>query len=228
MNIASDIVTLKAWCDRRGLVAFVRHGERESVASHEFPRHDAPLTDSGRRAAESMGQLLKDRLGAVRTSPVPRCVDTALAVITGARHAGTPTHDRVLGDPGAFVVDGERAMSELVNRGFHPAARRMGNGEQLPGFEDPDRATQQLLALAHSLLVDEPSRVHVLVTHDLVLSTMAARIRGVALEEREWPGYLHGLAVWRDSSQLVSRYASVEHAVPNRLVLERRTDLHAR
>ena len=227
MNIASDIAELGAWRDRRGLVVFVRHGERETGPSHAVPRHDAPLTESGRRAAESMGQLLEGRLGAVRSSPVPRCVDTALAVIAGAKHASAPIHDRLLGDPGAFVVDGECAMAELVSRGFHPAARQLGNGEQLPGFADPDRATQQLLALAHSLLAAEPSRVHVLVTHDLILSTMVARVRGVALEGREWPGYLHGLAVWRDKLQLVSRYAAVEHAVPNRLVLELRTDLHA-
>lgn len=228
MNIASAIVNLRAWRDHCGLVVFVRHGEREPVASHEFPRHDAPLTESGRRAAELMGALLQDRLGAVRSSPVPRCVDTALAVIAGARRASAPAHDQLLGDPGAYVVDADRAMAELVSRGFHPAARQLGNGEHLPGFADPDRATQQLLALARSLLVTEPSRVHVLVTHDLVLSTMAARVRGVALEEREWPGYLHGLAVWREELQLVSQYAAVEHAVPDRLTLERRTYVHAR
>ncbi|MCL4221927.1 MAG: histidine phosphatase family protein [Phycisphaerales bacterium] len=221
MNIAADIAGLSAWRDRRGLVVFVRHGERESVPSHEFPRHDAPLTEDGRRAAESLGALLGDRLGAVRSSPVPRCVDTALALIAGARRVGAPTHDQLLGDPGAFVVDGERAMAELVRRGFHPAARQLGNGAQLPGFADPDRATQQLLALAHSLLAAEPSRVHVLVTHDLILSTMVARVRGVALEEREWSGYLHGLAVWRDNLQLVSRYAAVEQAVPERLMFGR-------
>ncbi|MBL9030099.1 MAG: histidine phosphatase family protein [Phycisphaerae bacterium] len=221
MNIAADIAELRAWRDRRGLVVFVRHGERESVPSHEFPRHDAKLTEGGRHAAESLGTLLCDRLGAVRSSPVPRCVDTALALIAGARRAGAPTHDQLLGDPGAVVVDGERAMAELVRRGFHPAARQLGNGAQLPGFADPDRATQQLLALAHSLLAAEPSRVHVLVTHDLILSTMVARIRGVALEEWEWPGYLHGLAVWRDNLQLVSRYAAVEQAVSERLMVGR-------
>lgn len=221
MNIPSDITGVEAWRTRGGIVVFVRHGERESVPSHEFPRHDAPLTENGRRAAESMGSLFGNRLGVVRTSPVPRCVDTALAVIAGAKRTSAPTHDRLLGDPGAFVVDGDLAMAELVNRGFHSAARQLGNGEQLPGFADPNLATTQLLALARSLLVAEPSGVHLLVTHDLILSTMAARIRGGALEEREWPGYLHGLAIWLYNLELVSRYTDVVQTVPQRLLPNR-------
>jgi broad specificity phosphatase PhoE len=218
MNIAADISELGAWRDHRGLVMFVRHGERESVPSHEFPRHDAPLTQNGRLAAESLGALLGQQLGAVLTSPVPRCVETAQGVIAGARKTSTPTHDRLLGDPGAFVVDGERAMAELVGRGFHPAARQLGNGEQLPGFADPDLATRQLLALAHSLLVGETPRVHVLVTHDLILSTMAARVRGGALDEHEWPGYLHGLAVWLDGPEIKYRFSSESRGIPLHLL----------
>lgn len=217
MNFALDLMELRAWRDRAGLVLFVRHGERESVPSHEFPRRDAPLTANGWRESESLGVLLTDRLGTVRSSPVPRCVATASAVLAGAKGTQTPTHDRLLGDPGAFVVDGDRAMSELVARGFHPAARQLGLGEQLPGFANPDLATTQLLTLAGSLLRAGPPGVHLLVTHDLILSTMVARIRGGALEEHEWPGYLHGVAVWLDDRQLLSRYGGHQRAVPHRL-----------
>lgn len=218
MNIATDIMDLPAWRDRIGLVVFIRHAERESVPSYEFPRHDAPLTANGRREAESMGSLFADRLGAVRCSPVPRCVDTASAVLAGAKATRTPVHDRLLGDPSAFVVDGELAMSEVVARGLHPAARQLGLGEQMPGFSNPDLATMQLITLARSLLRAEPPAVHLLVTHDLVLSTMVARIRGIALDEKsEWPGYLHGVAVWLDDQQLLSRYGGHQRAVPHRL-----------
>lgn len=219
MNVADDIATLDPWRARRGLVLFVRHGERESVASHEFPRYDAPLTESGHRAAESVGTILGSRLVTVRTSPVPRCVETALAIIKGAGRTGNPELDRLLGDPGAFVVDGDVAMAELVERGFHPAVRQLGNGARLPGFAAPDLATTQLLALAISLLTANPSGVHLLVTHDLILATTVARIRGIALGENEWPGYLHGLAVWLDNRQLVTRYAGDECCVPPRLVM---------
>ena len=217
MNIASDIGILDAWRLCQGIVVFVRHGERESSPSHEFPRHDAPLTKNGWHAAESLGFKLGDRIGTVRCSPVPRCVDTARAILSGAHRQTKPSHDRMLGDPGAFVNDGERAMSTLVRLGFHPAARRLGNGEQLPGFAAPDLATNHLLSLAHSLLTAGPLNVHVLVTHDLILSTLIARIRGIALEEHEWPGYLHGLVVWRNDQMLMCQYERSEYRVPRRL-----------
>jgi histidine phosphatase superfamily protein (branch 1) len=218
MNIPSDIGSLDAWRMCRGIALFVRHGERESVPSHEFPRDNAPLTKNGWRTSESLGLLLGNRLGTVSSSPVPRCVDTARAVLAGAHRPIAPRHDHLLGDPSAFVEDGERAMSVLVGLGFHPAARRLGNGEQLPGFADPDRATKKLLALAYSVLVVESAGVQVFVTHDLILSTMVARIRGIALDECEWPGYLHGLAVWFDNRQLMNRYGTVERAVPRHLL----------
>lgn len=104
MNIASNIIKLDAWRERSGLVVFIRHGERESVPSGELPRHDAPLTENGRRAAESLGTLLRDRLGAVRSSPVPRCVDTALAVISGAQRASVPHHDHLLVTPAPMLL----------------------------------------------------------------------------------------------------------------------------
>ena len=164
-----------------------------------------------------MGAALGSRLGIVRSSPVPRCVDTALAVLVGAKRSGVPDHDRLLGDPGAYVVDGEAAMSELVSLGFHPAARRLGDGEQLRGFADPDLATTHLIALARSLLDARPGELHLLVTHDLILSTMVARVRGIALSEPEWPHYLHGMAVWQGDGELLSRYGSVVCPVPQRL-----------
>lgn len=217
MNIAGDLASVAPWREGRSIVVFLRHGERESVPSHEFPRHDAPLTHDGRRDAQSLGVKLGTRLGSVRSSPVPRCVDTARAVLVGAGRPTDVHEDRVLGDPGAFVLDGDRAMAALVELGFHPAAKRLGGGEQLPGFADPDAASGQMIALATSLLAGRPPAVHVLVTHDLILSTLVARIWGRALAEAEWPGYLHGVALWASGGCYMVQYSKTECAVPSRL-----------
>ncbi|MBM3856145.1 MAG: histidine phosphatase family protein [Verrucomicrobia bacterium] len=218
MNIAADLASLAPWREGRNIVVFLRHGERESVPSHEFPRHDAPLTDDGKRAAESLGMQFGARLGSVRSSPVPRCVETARALLVGAGKPAAPHEDRLLGDPGAFVLDGDRAMATLVDLGFHPAAKRLGEGERLPGFVDPDAASRQMLALAVSLLVGGPPGVHVLVTHDLILSTLVARVWGRALAEAEWPGYLHGAALWMAGGSYVAQYSTMACSIPGRLV----------
>ncbi len=218
MNIATDLAFVPPWREQRGLVVFLRHGERESVASHEFPRQDAALTDNGRRAAEALGLLLRGRLGTVRSSPVPRCVETAKAVRFGAGRSAELQEDRMLGDPGAFVLDGEVAMSALMDLGFHPAARRLGEGEQLPGFADPDAASRQMIASAISLLAGGSPGVHILVTHDLILSTLMARVLGRALAETEWPGYLHGIALWSTGHGFMIQYATMSCPIPDRLI----------
>lgn len=216
MNIAANLASVAPWREGRSIVVFLRHGERESVPSHEFPRHDAPLTHNGRRDAQSLGLRLGTRLGSVRTSPVPRCVETARAVLVGAGRSPEVHEDRVLGEPGAFVLDGDRAMAALVELGFHPAARRLGEGEKLPGFADPDAASGQMIALATSLLAGGQPAVHVLVTHDLIMSTLIARIWGRALVEAEWPGYLDGIALWVAGSGYMVQYSKTECAVPSR------------
>jgi broad specificity phosphatase PhoE len=124
----------------------------------------------------------------------------------------------VLGDPGAFVLDGNLAMATLERYGLYPAVRRLGDGERLPGFADPDVAASRVLALARSLLEEEPTQVHCLVTHDLILSALVGRLRGVGLTETEWPGYLHGVIVSEDSGSLTAKYGSAEYSIPERLL----------
>lgn len=75
-----------------------------------------------------------------------------------------------------------------------------------------------LLELAQSLLTAQPQELHLLVTHDLILSTMVARIRGTALAESEWPGYFHGVAVWYRNGRLMVQYDGAESFVPGRLM----------
>lgn len=216
MNIADQLYQTPAWASSRAIVLFLRHGEREAVASHEFPRHDAPLTHDGRRAARALGQQFGSRLGSIRSSPVPRCIETAQHLLSGSGIECDVGEDRQLGDPSVFVTDGRLAMESLNGLGFHQAARRLGEGEALPGFADPDHAAGQFVSLAESLLTVQ-AVVHVLVTHDLMLSTFVARITGQPLPELEWPGYLHGVMLWREQEGLCLRYGVRELLVPERL-----------
>lgn len=217
MNVADTLPQLPPWSAGIGMVVFVRHGEREDVASHEFPRHDAPLTEAGRRAARGLGELVGTRLGSLRSSPVPRCLETAKGLLDGSGADTAIAEDRLLGDPGAIVTDATLAMQSLTGLGFHQAARRLGEGEALPGFADPDQAASRFVTLADSLLLDRRPVVHMLVTHDLVLSTFVARLLGRPVLEDEWPGYLHGVVLWRGVEGLRLRYRQDELVVPNRL-----------
>ena len=213
-----DHTDIERWKMNHRTVLFLRHAERDSTAPNAMASHGASLTDLGLRQADAFGALLADCLGPMRSSPVPRCVDTARAILDGAQRASDVAHDRRLGDPSVFVTDGDTAMRELTRQGLYPVATRLGSGEQLPGFADPDRGTSQLVCLAMEFLKSSGDGVQVLVTHDLMIATMIARIRGGPLAETEWPGYLHGLEIWVDHDRLMSRYAGTNYVVSERFV----------
>lgn len=217
MNLLEDLDGVATWTGSRGVVLFVRHAEREDVASHEFPRHDAPLTHSGVLSARRLGESMAGRVGAILSSPVLRCVQTAQQIADRAGHAVKIVADDRLGDPGSLVTDAEVAMTSLVTLGFHEAARQIGLGSTLPGFEEPDRAAAVLLEMAGSLLGGGSSAAHLLITHDLILASFVARIIRRPLSLEEWPGYLHGVAIWREHDGLRMLYRSVPTDVPHRL-----------
>jgi broad specificity phosphatase PhoE len=218
MNLATSLPSTAPWLDRRSMVVFLRHGERVSLASDALPGRDAPLTPQGLRDSQALGAMLADRLGVVRSSPVPRCVNTALAIQTGASRQPDVEHDRTLGDPGAFVTDPTRAMESLVAIGLKPTARRLGSGEQLPGFDDPDAAAARLLERVIPLLTDGGSSTHLMITHDLIISVLLARVGGPKFACIDWPEYLHGIVLWNASGACRMQYSGMSGLVSPRLL----------
>lgn len=97
----------RAPSDRAVVVLLLR-----SVRDHLPPGDQGnglPITDVGRRLALELGGLLGSRLRTLHASPLLRCVQTAEALAEGAgvRLAAVP--NRLLSDPGVFVLDGRRA-----------------------------------------------------------------------------------------------------------------------
>jgi broad specificity phosphatase PhoE len=213
----SIVSALQAELDKQsscGLVVLLRHGEREEVPADGFPLHDAPLTAVGRRAAQELGVTVGERLGLVYSSPVPRCVETSRQLVVGTGQDRRVIEDVRLGNPGAYVVDEDRAMASLRTFGFHPAAEKLGSGQCLPGFAEPDDATRILLSLAESLMRGDGEQVHFLVSHDLIIATFVARVFGRPLRVAEWPVYLDGALLRPSSCGVEITYGELRTSVP--------------
>lgn len=76
-----------------------------------------PITETGEQLARQLGALFSERLQSLRTSPLVRCLQTAEALRNGAAKDLSITKDRLLGDPGVFVLDGKRAWSNWQAHG---------------------------------------------------------------------------------------------------------------
>ena len=202
-NPVDSIVWRLAEVPGDAAVAIVmRHAEREEIPPGEFGI-DIPLTKRGIAEAARLGSLLSARGPVcVMSSPVPRCVETAEAVLLGADSAGEATLDRRLGDPGPFVVDPAVAGALFLETGILDIVRRQLSGRKPPaGMRETSEGVDLLLDAADDAM-RSGSRLNILVTHDAILAVLVARLYGVQIDEMTWPGYLDGLVLWQDADVL--------------------------
>ena len=180
----------------------IRHAEREDIPAGTFGQ-DVNLTTEGTQAAEKLGAALSEyRALTVVSSPVPRCVQTAQAMRRGAGSLAKVGTDRRLGGPGAFVIDAEIAGLLFLELPIPEIALRQLRGAvPLPGMRPTLEGVEILLDLVTSSLHKE-GRLHVFVTHDIILSVFVASIFRSSSEEAGWPDFLEGLLLWRHAGRL--------------------------
>ena len=216
--LASILKQLTMVPDGVSVALVIRHAEREDIPAGAFG-HEVNLTAEGDRAAERLGtDLAGERVLTILSSPVPRCVQTALAMLRGAGSSAEVVTDRRLGGPGAFVADAEAAGPLFLELPIPEIARRqLQDASPLTGMRPTPEGVEILLELVTSPL-GKNGRLHVFVTHDIILSVLVASIFHLALAETGWPGYLEGLLLWRLDGELHACWRGREHAVrPARL-----------
>ena len=152
--------------------------------------------------ARALGERLGSRLGTVRASPILRCRQTAQALMEGAGQAGDVPVDRRLGDPGVFIADPEVAGGTWERLGYGAVMEALSRGEQLPGFQHPGRASEELFNWMAELARAAPG-VNVLITHDSVVWPVACWLSGWSAAQR-WPGWLEGIALWREAGHTLT------------------------
>ena len=189
----------------------LRHAEREAIPPGTFGV-DVPLTARGVASAERLGAMLSD-LGVqvgVTTSPVPRCVSTAQAILRGGGWPAEVAVDWRLGAPGPFVVDEAVSGALFLEIDILEIVQR-----QLTQVEPPAgmRATAEGIDLLLGLAASDLGRrghLNIYVTHDAILAVLVAYLYRLSIDEVGWPGYLDGLLLWRCGERLHFNWRGLE------------------
>lgn len=204
--------------ENRPLHLLTRHSVREQAASG-FADYRLALTPEGVRMAEAWGECLDRPVTRYYSSPVQRCVDTALAMKRGAARAGltdpalSVEESALLVEPGSYVRDVNRAgplFFQLGAVGFinlHLAG-------QAEGVLSPGAGRAQLLKhfLATTPGVGELC-VHV--THDTILAAFVAGLHGHgAIQEEDWPWMMEGLWLWFEGDYVHWIWRGEEGSLP--------------
>ena len=189
-----------------GVALILRHAEREAIPPGSYG-NDVALTPQGVSAARRLGSgLALRRPVSILTSPVLRCVQTADAIIAGAGWDAVAEPNRLLGGPGAFVVEPDLFGPLFLEIGARRIVeRQLADDEPPPGMRTAREGTQLLLGLL-TPAAEASGRLCLLVTHDIVLAALVGSLYGLGVGAFDWPDYLDGLALWPDSDGLRFRW----------------------
>ena len=180
----------------------LRHAEREEITSGTFG-NDVSLTRRGSDSAHRLGMGLSSRMmGVVNSSPLPRCIQTADAIIAGAGWRANATPDRLLGDPGPFVVEPELAGRLFLDMEIEAIVRRQLADDQPPSGMRSTASGVKLVLRELAGALNGPDSASVFVTHDAVLAVLVGYLYGLPVDGFCWPDYLDALVVWPDSDRL--------------------------
>ncbi len=173
----------------------VRHSIRGEIPAGQTG-NDVPLTPEGRQMAETLGVAVGSRLASISSSPIRRCMQTAEGILAGAGHSLEVSASRLLGDPGAFIEDGEAAWPNFLALGTKGVMMHLALADNaLPGMRNP-KAAATLLLESMMAKCTEPG-LHLFVTHDVILAGIAGQLlQGVKAEE-DLPGFLEGAFFWK-------------------------------
>lgn len=189
----------------RPIAVLLRHSVRDDLPPG-IAGYSLPITEAGTQLAQELGGLIGARLRSLHTSPLPRCVQTAEALNFGSDANLPIVHDRLLGDPGVFVVDGQRAQMNWDRLGHEGVMQYLvASDEVLPGMARPGPAARFLVQHMLTVTGNTPG-LHLFVTHDSLVTATAARLLGQKLGTDAWPWYLEAAFFWRDQDDLHIQY----------------------
>ena len=198
--------TLKLWPPSGPIALLIRHAEREEIPAGKFGRN-CPITENGVRCSKELGErYLRGRLDSIHVSPLPRCKQTAEAIIEGVP---TPTgksivieHSNLLGEPGLFVMDGKAAGKYFLEHGTKKVMAQMLNGEKLPGIRNISKGSKLLL----NHILDKTVGVdgcHLFVSHDAIIIPFIHELMEGGYRLSRWLAPLDGCMLYTDDSHVI-------------------------
>lgn len=198
----SMLDSVKLLPQNQRLILFTRHSLRVASDNQGFASYDLPLTAEGRVLAHAWGRWLAQHLDYCMdvdsiSSPIQRCIDTAMLMQEGAGIARQVSHQTLLVEPGSLVVDAKKAGQIFKQIGALNFINRFLANE-LVGTKTPNQGGLDLLAL---LFHHQPPHGHLLlaVSHDTLLSAFLAILMQVrVIDGEDWPKMMEGVFLWFD------------------------------
>jgi broad specificity phosphatase PhoE len=170
----------------------IRHAEREPITTEESV-WNAKLTSDGHSDAARFGKTLTGfKPGAVYSSPIPRCIDTASRILEGWGHKGIRIEqNRLLLD--AYIKDGPLAGDQFKNNDPYELILRQLAGKDVPGFYTVKDGSVLLLNAIKKLM--QPGKLTLLTTHDALIMPFRTYYLGDTFNKSDWFPFLGSVSI---------------------------------
>ncbi|MCG8312548.1 MAG: histidine phosphatase family protein [Pseudomonadales bacterium] len=193
-------------------VAFLtRHSIREQP-KNGFASYDVPLTEEGILLAEALGAFIKRPVQGFYSSPVQRCMDTAVAMARGLGVAAEVDKATMLVEPGSFVQEIEKVAGLFYKLGPVDFASKHLKNEVRGVLSPLDGSLQILTHLKAKLGTHNEISIHV--THDTILAAFVYGLMGFEdLTEEHWPWMMEGAFVWFEKEEIHLLWRGKHHLI---------------
>jgi len=186
------------------IALLLRHSVRPDLTPGEAG-YSLPITEDGKRIAKELGRMLGAGIGAVYSSPFPRCIQTARAIADGAGRTTAPIKSKYLGDPGVFIVDEKAVRINWSKENLYTTADIITRlNTSLPGmtyqYESSKFLARNILEKSKQNL--GAGNISLFLTHDSVIAVVVSQLTGRQYTPDNWPLFLEGAFFWEDDDGL--------------------------
>lgn len=189
-------------------ILIVRHAERPDIQPNAVG-NDVMLSDLGIENSKLFASLIDGQILSIKTSPIGRCIQTAELMAQKTNfNFDHIEQSRILGDPGFIIEDADLAWQHWLSKGHEAVNLHLLSGtESWDGFYDLDDSVGKIFSDIKTLLTNSANGVHLWVTHDTILATLASRIGDSRLTLRDWPDFLGYLEIKLNNGQVDISYS---------------------
>ena len=176
------------------IALIIRHAERETINNNEFG-NDVSITNNGKKEAELLGCTLAScNVNRIYTSPIRRCVQTALSIQKGMGRDVDIVLTNQLGDPGFHIQEAKIAGETYIRDGIEKIYHDFLTGNTPNGWASAESLRTTALGYIKSKTAEKG--LTLFITHDCLIAHFAFA-NGIKTYnyDNDWCGFLDGVVV---------------------------------
>jgi broad specificity phosphatase PhoE len=175
-------------------IVVLRHAHRHLSSATTFG-NEQPLSRKGVKEAFFLGKQIADiSWKEIHTSPLIRCVQTSEKLMEGTGRSIPMIRTNLLGDPGIFIDDPQKAGAHFLKRPWIEIAQEIAAKKKLPGIRSLKEGSQ--LFIDYTLKM--PQFPSLMVSHDIIICLLCCYFFESTDVKKFVPGFLEGFSLSLD------------------------------